>query len=218
MSYLFEPPEIVALPVEGSDSFPAGRIICVGQNYAEHIKEMGGADTRVEPVLFMKPPRALTTGPDVPYPPATTDLHHEVELVAAIGPDGVIAAGIGIDLTRRDLQAVAKKRGGPWEIGKAFDHGAVMGALKLGPAPAEGAIRLSVNGTLRQDGRLQQMNRKLPELLALIGRYFTLVPGDLVFTGTPSGVGPLLPGDQVDAEIDDLPPLSFRMTDRKDPA
>ena len=215
MSYLFDPAPVIALPVEGMDDFPVNRIFCIGQNYAEHIREMGGADIHAEPVIFMKPARALTRGPDVAYPPVTTDLHHEVELVAAIGPDGVIAAGVGIDLTRRDLQAVAKKRGGPWEIGKAFDHGAVMGKLRPGQPPETGAIRLTVNGAVRQDGRLEQMNRKLPELLALIGKYFTLQAGDLVFTGTPSGVGPLLPGDRIEAEIDGLPALSFSMTDRK---
>lgn len=215
MSYLFDPAPVIAIPVEGGASFPVNRIFCVGQNYADHIREMGGTDTSVEPVLFMKPASALASGPDVPYPPVTTDLHHEVEMVAALGPDGVIAAGVGIDLTRRDLQAMAKKRGGPWEIGKAFDNGAVIGPLRPGPSPASGAIRLSVNGTVRQDGDLNQMNRSLPELLALIGKYFTLQPGDLVFTGTPSGVGPLLPGDTVEATIEGLPPLTFRMTDRK---
>lgn len=215
MSYLFDPAPVIAIPVEGGAGFPVNRIFCVGQNYADHIREMGGTDTSVEPVLFMKPASALTSGPDVPYPPVTTDLHHEVEMVAALGPDGVIAAGVGIDLTRRDLQAMAKRRGGPWEIGKAFDNGAVIGPLRPGPPPASGAIRLSVNGTVRQDGDLNQMNRSLPELLALIGKYFTLQPGDLVFTGTPSGVGPLLPGDAVEATIEGLPPLTFRMTDRK---
>ncbi|MEE2526248.1 fumarylacetoacetate hydrolase family protein [Hyphobacterium sp. HN65] len=215
MSFLFEPAPVTALPVEGGGEFPVSRIFCVGQNYAEHIREMGGTDTSIEPVLFMKPSSAISTGPDVPYPPVTTDLHHEVELVAAIGPEGVIASGVGIDLTRRDLQGMAKKRGGPWEIGKAFDNGAVMGLLTPGQPPAAGAIRLSVNGEIRQDGDLSQMNRSLPELLALIGKYFTLRAGDLVFTGTPSGVGPLLPGDRVEAEIAGLPPLSFKMTDRK---
>jgi len=215
MSYLFDPAPVIAVPVEGAADFPVNRIFCVGQNYAEHIREMGGTDMGAEPVLFMKPASALTRRPDVPYPPVTTDLHHEVEMVTAIGPDGVIAAGVGIDLTRRDLQAMAKKRGGPWEIGKAFDNGAVIGALRPGPPPASGVIRLSVNGQVRQDGDLGQMNRSLPELLALIGKYFTLRPGDLVFTGTPSGVGPLLPGDRVEATIEGLPPLSFRMTDRK---
>lgn len=215
MSYLFDPAPQVSVPVEGAAGFPVNRIFCVGQNYAEHIREMGGTDTGAEPVLFMKPASALTLGPDVAYPPVTTDLHHEVEMVAAIGPDGVIAAGVGIDLTRRDLQAMAKKRGGPWEIGKAFDNGAVIGTLRPGHAPETGGIRLSVNGQVRQDGDLAQMNRNLPGLLALIGRYFTLQPGDLVFTGTPSGVGPLLPGDAVEATIEGLPPLTFRMTDRK---
>ena len=215
MSYLFDPAAVVSIPVEGMAEFPVSRVFCVGQNYAEHIKEMGGTDTSVEPVIFMKPASALTLGPNVPYPPVTTDLHHEVEMVVAFGPDGVIASGVGIDLTRRDLQGMAKKRGGPWEIGKAFDKGAVMGTLRLGPPPQSGAIRLSVNGTIRQDGELDQMNRKLPELLALIGKYFTLQAGDLIFTGTPSGVGPLLPGDKVEAEIDGLPSLTFNMTDRK---
>lgn len=215
MSYLFDPAPVIALPVEDADDFPVNRIFCIGQNYAEHIREMGGTDTSVEPVIFMKPASALTRGPGVPYPPVTTDLHHEVELVAALGPDGVMAAGVGIDLTRRDLQGAAKKRGGPWEIGKAFDNGAVIGNLRAGHPPDTGAIRLAVNGKTRQDGRLEHMNRKLPELLALIGKYFTLQAGDLVFTGTPSGVGPLLPGDRVEAEIDGLPSLSFSMTDRK---
>lgn len=215
MSYLFTPAPPVSVPVEGANPFPVNRIFCIGQNYAEHIREMGGTDTAVEPVIFMKPASALTLGPDVAYPPVTTDLHHEVEMVAAIGPDGVIAAGVGIDLTRRDLQGMAKKRGGPWETGKAFDQSAVMGVLRPGSPPASGAIRLSVNGAVRQEGDLAQMNRKLPELLALIGKYFTLMPGDLVFTGTPAGVGPLLPGDKVVAEIDGLPPLAFNMTDRK---
>ncbi|WP_420433385.1 fumarylacetoacetate hydrolase family protein [Hyphobacterium sp.] len=215
MGYLFEPPAHVRVPVRDEGDFPVGRIICVGRNYAEHIREMGGEDTGEEPVLFMKPARAVALGPDVPYPPATTDLHHEVELVAAIGPGGVIASGVGIDLTRRDLQAGAKQRGGPWEIGKAFDNGAVLGTLKPGPPPSEGGIRLSVNGAVRQDGRLEQMIRTLPELLALIGKYFPLAAGDLVYTGTPSGVGPLLPGDTIEASIDGLPPLSFRMIDRK---
>jgi fumarylpyruvate hydrolase len=215
MSYLFDPAPVMALPVDGADDFPVNRIFCIGKNYADHIREMGGADTNVEPVIFMKPASAMTLGPDVPYPPATTDLHHEVELVAALGPDGIMAAGVGIDLTRRDLQGAAKKRGGPWEIGKAFENAAVMGMLRAGQPPAEGAIRLTVNGSTRQDGRLEQMNRSLPELLALIGKYFSLQAGDLVFTGTPSGVGPLLPGDRIEAEIDGLLPLSFSMTDRK---
>lgn len=215
MSFLFDPAPVIALPVEGGGEFPVNRIFCVGQNYADHIREMGGTDTNAEPVLFMKPASAITLGPKVPYPPVTTDLHHEVELVAAIGPDGVIASGVGIDLTRRDLQGAAKKRGGPWEVGKAFDNGAVMGVLRPGQPPAAGDIRLSVNGEVRQEGDLAQMNRNLTELLALIGKYFTLCPGDLVFTGTPSGVGPLLPGDRVEAEIAGLPPLSFQMTDRK---
>jgi len=215
MSYLFDPAPVVCVPVEGGAEFPVNRIFCIGQNYAEHIKEMGGTDIGVEPVIFMKPPSAIILGPNVPYPPVTTDLHHEVEMVVAVGTSGVVAAGVGIDLTRRDLQSAAKKRGGPWEIGKAFDHSAVMGALRPGMPPATGPIRLSINGTRMQDGNLDQMNRKLAELLALIGKYFVLAPGDLVFTGTPSGVGPLLPGDKVDAEIDGLPPLSFNMTDRK---
>ncbi|WP_421790993.1 fumarylacetoacetate hydrolase family protein [Hyphobacterium sp.] len=215
MSDLFEPAPIVRLPVEGGQTFPVHRIFCIGQNYAEHIKEMGGTDTSVEPVIFMKPPSALTLGPDVPYPPVTTDLHHEVELVAALGSQGVMASGVGIDLTRRDLQGIAKKRGGPWEIGKAFEAAAVMGELKLGIPPETGAIRLSVNGQARQVGDLSQMNRNLTELLALLGKYFTLGAGDLVFTGTPSGVGPLLPGDRVSAEIELLPALTFQLTDRK---
>lgn len=215
MSDLFEPAPIVRLPVSGGHTFPVHRVFCIGQNYAAHIREMGGTDTAAEPVIFMKPASAITLGPDITYPPVTTDLHHEIELVVALGPDGVIASGVGLDLTRRDLQGIAKTRGGPWETSKAFDNGAVVGKLKPGAPPVRGDIRLRVNGETRQDGNLDQMNRNLTELLALLGRYFTLGAGDLVFTGTPAGVGPLLPGDKVEAEIDGLPPLSFQMTDRK---
>jgi fumarylpyruvate hydrolase len=220
----FEPVPCATLAVAGTEQrFPVRRIYCVGQNYRAHALEMGANPDREPPFFFMKPADAVRDdGAIIAYPPATHDLHHEVELVVAVGRAGTgIAAGtalahvfgyaVGLDLTRRDLQAAARRIGRPWETSKAFDASAPTGALlpAVGWAmPAESAIRLRVQGELRQEATLAQMIWPVPEILAQLSTLFELMPGDLVFTGTPAGVGPLSVGDRLEAHIDGLPPLS----------
>lgn len=202
------------LAIDGdSRTFPVGRVFCIGRNYADHAKEMGAA---AEAIFFTKPASAVTTDAALPYPTETEDLHHEVELVLALGEGGtIIASGVGVDLTKRDLQARLKAKSAPWEIAKGFDGSAPMGSLRLGEPPASGAISLSVNGVARQSGDLDQMILPPAALLAELGRFFALQPGDLVFTGTPAGVSALVPGDQVSARIAGLPPLDFTLTERR---
>lgn len=211
MTWLFPPAVVPSLPILGQDArFPVRRILCVGQNYAAHAREMG--HERAEPFFFSKPADALVTdGADPVYPPATADLHHEVELVCALGEGGrIIGWAVGCDLTRRDLQAAAKAKGRPWDAAKGFDQSAPCGALTLGdlPDPAA-AIGLSVNGEVRQSGRLDDMVWTPPEIVEKAGTLWTLRPGDLIFTGTPEGVGPIRPGDRIEARIDGLSPLDF---------
>ena len=211
--FLFDPAPTASLPIVGDDRrFPVRRILCVGQNYAAHAREMGNDPTRQAPFFFSKPADALVVdGADPAYPSATANLHYEVELVAAIGPDGAIAGwAVGVDLTRRDLQAEAKTKGRPWDAGKAFDQSAPCGALTLGLLPDAGAaITLKVNGETRQSGRLSDMIWDPAGILAKANELWRLQPGDLIFTGTPEGVGPVVPGDRVEASIDGLAPLSF---------
>ncbi|MFB2595352.1 fumarylacetoacetate hydrolase family protein [Paracoccus sp. p4-l81] len=216
MTYAFDPAPPVALPITGSDAlFPVRRIFCIGSNYADHAAEMGNAPRRDMPTIFTKSAPAIAlSGSTIPFPSGTDDLHHEVELVAALGPSGVFGYAVGLDLTRRDLQARAKDTRGPWDLGKDFDNSAILGPLTLAETwglPGDQAIRLSVNGAPRQDGRLSQMIWPLPALIATLGSLYRLQPGDLVFTGTPAGVGPLRPDDEVQAEIDGLAPLSLRI-------
>lgn len=227
---LIPPPDPVRLPVVDEAGtcqghFPVGRVFCVGRNYAEHAREMGHDPTREPPFFFMKPASAVVQGERVPYPPATSDLHHEVELVVAVGAslraatplaarEAVLACGVGVDLTRRDLQAEAKRLGRPWEIAKAFDAAAPCGALRVGRAcleDPERALRLTVDGELRQEGSLGQMIWLPEEILVRLSELFGLRAGDLVFTGTPAGVGPVQRGQTVRAEVDGLPPLAFRV-------
>lgn len=228
MEPIFTPPPLRLLPVENiQDGFPAGRVFCVGRNYSDHVKEMGGNPDRSQPVFFMKPATALVSrGNDVPYPALTQDLHHEVELVLALKSGGanvpvseaqslIYGAAVGVDLTRRDIQAAAKKSGGPWEAAKAFDASAPIGTIRPGMPPAEGRITLSVNGEARQSADLKDMTRGYAELLAELSTLFALQPGDLVFTGTPAGVAALQRGDKVTARAADLPELSFNVTERK---
>ena len=211
MTWLFPPAATPSLPIVGrSERFPVRRILCVGQNYAAHAREMG--HERAEPFFFSKPADALVTdGADPAYPSATADLHHEVELVCAIGEGGgIIGWAVGCDLTRRDLQAQAKVKGRPWDAAKGFDQSAPCGALTLnGPPDPAAPIALSVNGQTRQSGRLDDMVWTPDEILAKAGTLWTLKPGDLIFTGTPEGVGPLAPGDRVEATIAGLSPLTF---------
>jgi fumarylpyruvate hydrolase len=215
--YLFEP-AIVGLPIVGSPQlFPARRLWCVGRNYADHAREMGADPQREAPFFFAKPADALVPGGGaLPYPPGTADFQHEVELVVAIGRGGadipsdtaeshVFGYAVGIDLTRRDLQLAAKRKGLPWEMGKAFDRSAPVSPLVPAQAighPRRGILSLAVNGQQRQRGDLADMILGVPLLIAELSRWVALVPGDLIFTGTPAGVGPLVVGDRVSASIE----------------
>ncbi|RZJ42929.1 MAG: FAA hydrolase family protein [Brevundimonas sp.] len=213
--WLFPPAPTASLPIDGRfERFPVRRILCVGQNYAAHAREMG--HDRAEPFFFSKPADAVVTdGADPVYPTATGNLHHEVELVCAIGPDGIVGWAVGCDLTRRDLQAAAKTAGRPWDAAKGFDQSAPCGPLTPGPLPDPAAlIELRVNGVVRQSGRLDDMIWNPDEILAKARELWDVRAGDLIFTGTPEGVGPLVPGDQVEATIGGLPPLSFTVAAR----
>jgi fumarylpyruvate hydrolase len=204
--------------------FPVHRVYCVGRNYREHAREMGES-LRDPPFFFSKPADAVCTDAVIPYPPMTENLHHEVELVVALGNGGahirqdqasslIYGYAVGVDLTRRDLQAGAKKLGRPWTIAKGFDRSAPLSAIK--PVSACGlletaAISLSVNGDLRQQGNISDMTWSVPEIISELSRYFELKAGDLVFTGTPPGVGALLPGDRVECSIEAVGSLCFQV-------
>lgn len=210
--WLFDPPPVPSLPIaDRPERFPVRRVFCVGQNYAAHAREMGAE--RAEPFFFSKPADALVTdGGDPTYPTATADLHHEVELVCAVGAEGIVGWAVGCDLTRRDLQAAAKAKGRPWDAAKGFDMSAPCAALTLGPAPAlDAGISLTVDGTPRQIGSLADMVWSPTEILAKARELWDVRAGDLIFTGTPEGVGPLLPGQRVEARIDGLTPLIFTL-------
>ncbi|WP_022729268.1 fumarylacetoacetate hydrolase family protein [Fodinicurvata sediminis] len=214
------------LPIHGrQETFPVRRIFCVGRNYSEHVQEMG-EDSRELPFFFMKPASSLLPeGQDFPYPSESQNVHHEIELVVALGTGGrnitrdktrqhIFGYGVGLDMTRRDLQGEAKKKGRPWEVGKAFDCSAPCS--RLYPAsdighPSEGRIALSVDGEERQSGDLAQMTWSVEELLAHLSRYFTLHPGDLIYTGTPAGVGPVLPGNSLYGSIERIGELTCQV-------
>jgi fumarylpyruvate hydrolase len=211
---VFDQTAPAVVPVEGESAvFPVRRILCVGRNYAAHRAEMGG-DDREPPFFFSKPADAVVPpGRDAPYPSATQNLHHEIELVVAIGEGGrVFGFAAGVDLTRRDLQAKAKDKGQPWDAAKGFDHSAPISAIRRadGPPPL-GRIRLSVNGEVRQDARVSDMIWNVEEIVAEAGKLWTLQAGDLIFTGTPKGVGPLVRGDRVEGEVEGAGALSFRI-------
>ena len=213
-------PDYPAVAIAGSDErFPLHRIYCVGWNYAEHVREMGLTPERDPPIFFQKPLDAIVPdGGNVHYPPQTNDLHHEIELVVAIGRAGqsierdkaldhVWGYGVGIDMTRRDLQAVAKSNGQPWEASKAFDDAAPLSALRSVDEvghPARGRIWLTVNGKLRQDGDLGQLIWSVSEIIEQLSSLFRLEPGDLIYTGTPAGVGPVVAGDVLEGGVDGL--------------
>ena len=216
-NYLFEPPPPVSVEISGTDvRFPVNRIFCVGRNYAAHVREMGFDPGREEPCYFTKASRCIAaSGSEIPYPPATENFHHEIELVVAIGKAGfelaadeslsvVYGYACGLDMTRRDLQVASRESKGPWDIGKDFENSAVIGPIR--PAdeighPAGGRIQLSVNGELRQDSDLDQLIWSVPEIVSHLSRYYRLEPGDLVYTGTPDGVGPVGPGDRIAGSI-----------------
>ncbi len=202
------------VPVQGSDRpFPVRRILCVGRNYAAHRREMGG-DDRDPPFFFSKPADAVVLpGIDVPYPTATSDLHHEIELVVAIGDGGAIFGfAVGVDLTRRDLQNGFKAKGQPWDAAKGFDASAPISAIvpTTGIIP-QGRIALSVNGQTKQEGEVADMIWSVEEILVEAGKLWKLEAGDLIFTGTPEGVGPLVRGDLVEGSVDAVGALSFRV-------
>jgi len=201
--------------------FPVRRIFCVGQNYADHAREMGSDPDRQAPFFFTKPADAAVPGGTFPFPTRTQDLHHEVELVVALGdggadiaPDKALALtfghAVGLDLTRRDLQAEAKKAGRPWDMAKGFDRSAPIAPLTRGAPPADAAIALAIDGAPRQQGRLADMIWKVEEIIAILSTFVELKAGDLIFTGTPSGVGPIRPGETVVGTIEGLPPVEVR--------
>jgi len=199
--------------------FPVRRIYCVGRNYAEHSREMGATDLKAPPFFFTKPAEAVVaSGGVVPFPGRTQDLHHEIELVVAVGPGReVFGYAAGIDLTRRDVQASMKKEGKPWDTAKGFEYSAPISAIAPAASvghPARGRIWLEVNGELRQDGDIADMIWGVPEILAELATWFELQPGDLVFTGTPAGVGPLRPGDRVRGGVDGVGTLEVTMGPR----
>src|SRR5688572_30152024 len=224
MNFVIEFPSTPTLPVaESNRSFPVGRIYCVGRNYAEHAREMGHDPEREPPFFFMKPADAIVAnGATLPFPQVTRDLHHEIEMIVAIGKDGadlpvekaldhVFGYGVGLDMTRRDLQGEAKKMGRPWEMGKAFDNSAPCTALKtvaMVGQPAKGAIWLKVNGKVTQKGDLAEMIWNVPETIAYLSKLVTLRSGDLIMSGTPAGVGPVKAGDRLEGHVDGVGDLT----------
>ena len=217
MSYAITPPTIPSLPILGSDQrFPVRRVFCIGRNYAEHAREMGATVDKDTPMFFCKPADAIVTdGADVPYPQATKDLHHEVEMVVALGAGGrdipldkaaslIWGYGVGLDLTRRDLQAIFKAKGHPWDVAKGFDHSAPVSALRPADQVSlsdDTSLSLSINGQQRQHGRLGDMVYGVADIIAILSTLFELKAGDLIFTGTPAGVAALQRGDRFHAEV-----------------
>lgn len=221
--HVIEPPVIPSLPVAGDTRrFPVNRIYCVGRNYAEHAREMGHDPEREPPFFFMKPATSIVTdGNNMSYPGQSDDVHYEIELVVALAIGGsnisvaqaldhVYGYGVGLDMTRRDLQGAAKKLGRPWDTGKAFDQSAPCAALtpisQCGHI-SQGSIQLNVNGAVRQVGNINQMIWNIPEMIAHLSTLFTLEPGDLIFSGTPAGVGPVQRGDVLNGSVEGLSPL-----------
>ena len=225
MRYVISPPTITTVPVEAMDGvFPVCRVFCVGRNYAEHAVEMGHDPDREPPFFFMKPASAVVpTGSTLPFPSATEELHHEVELVVALerGGEGITSEAAlthvfgyaaGLDMTRRDLQALAKKAGRPWDMAKGFDRSAPVSPIRPASAighPGEGAISLRINGELRQEGDLSQQIWKVPETIAYLSTLVELQAGDLIMTGTPKGVGRVEPGDHLEGHIDGVGDLTI---------
>jgi len=229
MSLLFELPPRPSLPVTGEESrFPVHRIFCVGQNYEDHIREMGLTPARGSPIYFTKSPSAVCpTGANIRYPPGTENCHYEMELVVAIGEPAfrierdealsvVFGYACGLDMTRRDLQKASREHGRPWDTAKDFEHAAVLGAITRAEswgAPGDQRITLAQNGETKQDARLSQMIFPVAELISDLSTYYHLRPGDLIFTGTPAGVGPVAPGDRLDGSIDGLEPVALEIGD-----
>jgi fumarylpyruvate hydrolase len=224
--HVISPPAIVAVTVAGGGSFPVRRVYCVGRNYAEHAREMGSDPDREPPFFFMKPADALVLNDaDMPYPPQTTQLHHEMELVVAIGEGGaniseadalrhVWGYAAGLDMTRRDLQNAAKKEGKPWDMGKGFDHSAPIGlivaASRIGH-PSAGRIELKVNGRVRQTSDLSKMIWNVPETISYLSGLVRLAPGDLIYTGTPENVAAVERGDLLEGVVEGVGTVTTRI-------
>ena len=227
MNYAFPVPALPSVPIAGTDlRFPVHRIYCVGRNYAEHAREMGFDPEREPPFFFTKPADAIVLdGATVAYALATQNLHHEIELVVAIGKGGVNIAreaalehvygyAVGIDMTRRDLQLAARDKGRPWDVGKAFDESAPISALRRAAEighPDSGAIQLSVNAELRQNSDLKQLLWPVADLVSELSKLFVLRAGDLIYTGTPAGVGPVKVGDELSGSIQGVGTISLRI-------
>lgn len=221
--FVIASPATPCVPVADGGLFPVRRIYCVGRNYAAHAREMGG-DTREPPFFFTKPADAVRPlGGEIAFPRATQNLHHEVELVVALKAGGadvpvsealdlVLGYAVGVDLTRRDLQALAKEAGKPWDAAKGFDASAPISAIHLGRLPPQGAIRLAVNGAVRQNAVVADMIWSVAEIIAEASKLWRLEAGDLIYTGTPEGVGPLVRGDRVRCEIEGVGALAFTLT------
>lgn len=226
MSFVFDPAPPVCVPVQGSmQRFPVHRIYCVGKNYADHVREMGSDPAREEPCFFLKPNDAIVLDGRMPYPPATTNLHYEGELVLALGKGGcdiavaqardcIFGYALGLDMTRRDLQTRAGRQGMPWDTGKGFDHSAPLSAIT--PVVAcglleRGSIRLWVNDQLRQDADLADLIWNAQEIISQLSRLYELKAGDLIFTGTPAGVGAVRPGDRLRLAIERLGELKVEI-------
>ena len=224
--YVIDDLPVTAIPVQGTDAaFPVRRVYCIGRNYAAHTVEMGGDPDREAPFFFQKNPDNLDPSGEFPYPEKSSDVHHEMEMIVALKSGGrnipvesaldhVYGYGIALDMTRRDLQGEAKKAGRPWEVGKAFERSAPVGPLR--PAsevghPDRGRVELKVNGTVKQEGDLDQMIWKVPEMISYLSDYFELAPGDVILSGTPSGVGAVQKGDVLDCAIEGLGELSVRV-------
>lgn len=223
--FVIPAPPVPAIPVVNGGLFPVRRVYCIGRNYAAHAIEMGHDPNRESPFFFQKNPGNLDASGEFPYPRHSSDVHHEVELLVALKSGGTNIAvedalntvwgyGVALDMTLRDLQGEAKKQGRPWEIGKAFERSAPVGALV--PAlsvghPTSGRIELKVNGKVQQEGDLNQMIWKVPEIIAYLSQHFELQAGDIILSGTPSGVGPVAKGDVMDAVIDGVGHLKVKV-------
>ncbi len=225
--FIIDPPKPVGLPIVGTDAeFPVRRVYCIGRNYAAHAVEMGHDPDREPPFFFQKNPDNLDPSGEFPYPTQSSDVHHEIEMAVALKSGGtniavedaldhVYGYAVSLDMTRRDLQGEQKKMGRPWEIGKAFERSAPIGPIhpveSVGHL-SEGRVELKVNGEVRQEGDLNQMIWKVPEMISYLSNYFELAPGDVIQSGTPSGVGPVEKGDEMIVHVDGLGDLTVRVT------